>query len=228
MRGLQQQNTSLGHDHQARLCPKGGHEVAQILMFMFQTHCKNMAPIDSKMQDLNKASHEERAKKKRVRFATRTCVEEIEPVPDDNWYSRQDFVSFQTSAATACLYHHRDSVSISLKRMNLNDLLSDENDQTIRGLEGIAMPDLGLKRKRQRRRVINSVLIAQATARDHQEQHEGLDAEKFIAYFAAKESKRAKELAAKLGKEDEMAITRAEGQPFGSVNERRVLHIPTR
>lgn len=196
------------------------------------SHSKTFAPIKHKMQDWNKAFfRKERTEKKRVRFSPMPCsVAEIEPIPADNWYSRHDFASFRASAETACVYHHRDSVSLSLKGMNLNDLLScDEDDHTIRGLETIAIPHLGLRRKRQRQRVINSVLIAQATARDNQQHYEDLDVEKFIAYFATKESKRAKEYAVKMGKEDEMIATRhEEGQQFRSVNEQRFLHFPMR
>lgn len=196
---------------------------------IFTCHSKTIAPITKKMQDWNKVIRKERAEKKRVRFSPIACVEEIEPVAANNWYSRQDFVSFRASATKACVYHHRDSVSLSLKGLNVKELLSaDEDDQNIRGLESIAIPQLGLKRQRRRQRVINSVLVAQATARDHQGQYEDLDVEKFIAFFAAKESKRSKELAVKMAKEDEIATIRAERQLLRTVNEQTVLHFPMR
>ena len=66
---------------------------------------------------------------------------------------------------------------------------------------------------RQRRRAISSVLIAQETARHHADSQAELDVERFIAFFAAKESRRAKAFAALIGKEVETAVLGHENHP---------------
>lgn len=164
--------------------------------------------------NFDQASTMERAARKRVRFSAVTHIEEIDTVEKSNWYSSKDIKVFQESAVNACFSfrHHRDSVSKSLRRSSDQPLLIDddleENEHTIRGLEAIAIPNLGKKRKRQRQRAIKGVLIAQATARDHQETEDDLDVERFIAFFAERESKNAKEFAEMMGKEDESVILR--------------------
>lgn len=153
---------------------------------------------------------------KRVRFSFTHAVQEIESLnkeQDDCWYSPSDFASFQETAKKLCREIHLGSCSkrtiLDENPFNKNNQIVDDDDlqegHTIRGLEVIANPTVGRKRRVQRCRVIQSVLIAQNTARETDDVKD-LDVERFIAFFAVKESANARQFAHLMGKADESAI----------------------
>ena len=150
-------------------------------------------------------THNER--KKSVRFSSVATFEEIDHVADVNWDSvmkqSKNESPIRTRVCSKGGEKRRDPCSTSNGDC--------EDNGTIRQVSFDV-----LLRKRQKHRAIKSVLIAQATARDHVENQDEFDVERFIAFFAAKESQDAKALAASIGKEVETAVLRHEECPSSS------------
>lgn len=148
--------------------------------------------------------------KKCVRFSPVAQIEEIYHDAECNWDSA-------ICPARIEAFNETNNVSIDFSPDKLvKPLKGDTNKRHVYsrndgGDENIQKSFFD--RKRQRRRAISSVLIAQETARHHAESQAELDVERFIAFFAAKESRRAKAFAALIGKEVETAVLGHEEHP---------------
>lgn len=153
---------------------------------------------------------------KRVHFpAHLEHVVEVERCDDKNqWYSADDFNQFRQAARQSGSPTNDHACSKALHMFssqrcdqNVLDYWS-LHGQSIRGFESVVNPNLGMARKVQRGRCIKSVLIAQMVAQEQEEAGNDMDAVKFIAYVASKESSKAKQFALMMGRADENAIYR--------------------
>ena len=155
--------------------------------------------------------------KKRVSFSSATQIEEIEYEAEVTWnsamYRTRNEARSETSRNEArsetknASCRHPRRAPESLKEYNRQKRCkypsSADDDVESRGSSaGLA----ACQRRRQKQRAIKSVLIAQETARDHVESLDELDVERFIAFFAAKESHNARALAASIGRAMETAV----------------------
>ena len=161
--------------------------------------------------------------KKRVSFSSATQIEEIEYEAEVTWNSamyrtrneaRSETIRNEAQCETnnaSCRHPRRAPESLKecdqQKRCNQQKRckyrISADDDVESRGSSaGLA----ACQRRRQKQRAIKSVLIAQETARDHVESLDELDVERFIAFFAAKESHNARALAASIGRAMETAV----------------------
>jgi hypothetical protein len=156
--------------------------------------------------------------KKRVSFSSATQIEEIEYEAEIAWDSAMCRNRNEARSETNRNEAQRESTSPSGRHPHRAPESLKECDQQMRCKYPSSADDdvvenrgssAGLaacQRRRQKQRVIKSVLIAQATARDHVEGQDELDVERFIAFFAAKESHNARALAASIGRAMETAV----------------------
>ena len=148
--------------------------------------------------------------KKSVQFSPVAQIEEIDHEAECHWdsalYPVRNGAFNETNDASIGGHSDKPTKPLKVDR-NKRHIYSRNNvgDDTIQ--------NLFFDRKRQRRRAISSVLIAQETARHHTESQAEFDVERFIAFFAAKESRRAKEFAALIGRELETAVLGHEEHP---------------
>ncbi|KAI2493698.1 hypothetical protein MHU86_20842 [Fragilaria crotonensis] len=141
--------------------------------------------------------------KKSVRFSSVAQIDEIYHEAECDW----DSAIFQARIGA---FNETNNVSVGSRcDIPVETLKGDRNKRHVCSRDDSGetnIQNLFHDRKRQRRRAISSVLIAQETARHHAESQPELDVERFIAFFAAKESRRAKAFAALIAREVETAV----------------------
>ena len=148
--------------------------------------------------------------KKSVRFSSVAKIEEVYDETECNWDSAlcQARIRAHNEANNVSLGNHTGKAAKPWKGNKNKRHAYSRNDIGEETIQNVFVD-----RMRQRRRAISSVLIAQETARHHADSQAELDVERFIAFFAAKESRRAKAFAALIGKEVETAVLGHENHP---------------
>jgi hypothetical protein len=140
---------------------------------------------------------------KRVRFSTgMKQILEIERAVDSAscWYSSLEIANFRSEVREKCKLVFEDAC----RKEGKHEIMQDE--ETLRGLESLWYPQLGIERRRQKARAIKSVIIAQNVAREQMQQGKHIDSVRFIAFIAHKESAKAKTFAAMLGEADQQSL----------------------
>mmetsp|Transcript_10805 Transcript_10805/g.16519 ORF Transcript_10805/g.16519 Transcript_10805/m.16519 type:complete len:211 (-) Transcript_10805:231-863(-) len=151
---------------------------------------------------------------------------------DDNcdavlWYSKKELDVCRLAAIQVSFEAQQQLISRpTMQDSNLEDVLNNplditqqcdllfkkkygQQDETVRGLERLVNPSLGIKRKNQRQFVIRSVLIAQQLAKEQQQSQSSPDknynsnVDHLIAQFLQKETGPAKLIAHLVAKADQ-------------------------